>query len=56
VFVSTAARQYNKLHYYRRKRDKNSLFQNIYFESRTLSQSTSKTIFIWVFYVVALLA
>jgi len=32
-----------------------SEFQNIYFESRTSSQSTSKTIFIWLFHVVGLL-
>ena len=56
VFASTARRQYNKLSYYRWKRDMKILFQNIYLQSRTSVQSTSKTIIIWMFYFVGLLA
>ena len=54
VFASTARRQYNKLRYYRWKRDMMILFQVIYFQSLTSFQSTSKTIIIWVFYVFVL--
>jgi len=54
--VSTIIRHNNALRFCRWKRDMMSFSQNIYFESRTSSHSTSKTIFIWMYYVVGLLA